>query len=122
MAQREGGSRVCNSFWGCRVHAMLPRQRQKGNAPAAAAAPLQREAHLGVSASVHSGNLVCGGNSHSVHSKQGVMPGISTLQHSIQAGARRRMLAREWARPKATQECDPTRWHQQGTAGSSKTT
>ena len=35
--------------------------------------------HRGVSASVHSGNLVCGGNSQSVHSKQGVTPGMSTL-------------------------------------------
>ena len=32
----------------------------------------------GVSASVHSGYVVCGGNSHSVHSKQGVMPGTMT--------------------------------------------
>jgi len=31
---------------------------------------------LGVSASVHSGNLVCGGNSQSVQSKQGVSPGM----------------------------------------------
>jgi hypothetical protein len=37
-------------------------------------------AHLGVSASVHSGNLVCGGNSQRVHSKQGVMPGRITLR------------------------------------------
>lgn len=35
-------------------------------------------AHRGVSASVHSGNLVCGGNSHSVHSKHGVTPGRMT--------------------------------------------
>jgi hypothetical protein len=34
--------------------------------------------YLGVSASVHSGNLVCGGKSHSVHSKQGVWPGMMT--------------------------------------------
>ena len=34
--------------------------------------------HLGVSARVQSGNLVCGGNSHSVQSKQGVMPGRMT--------------------------------------------
>lgn len=35
-------------------------------------------AHLGVSASVHRGNFVCGGNSHSVHSKHGVTPGRMT--------------------------------------------
>lgn len=35
-------------------------------------------AYLGVSASVQSGNFVCGGNSHSVHSKQGVKPGRIT--------------------------------------------
>ena len=40
----------------------------------------QRSAHRGVSASVHSGNLVCGGKSQSVHSKQGVTPGMSTLR------------------------------------------
>jgi len=34
--------------------------------------------HLGVSASVHRGNLVWGGNSHNVHSKQGVKPGRMT--------------------------------------------
>jgi hypothetical protein len=32
----------------------------------------------GVSASVQSGYVVCGGNSHSVHSKQGVIPGTMT--------------------------------------------
>jgi len=36
-------------------------------------------ADRGVSARVHSGNLVCGGNSQSVHSKQGVKPGMMTL-------------------------------------------
>lgn len=35
-------------------------------------------AYLGVSANVHKGNLVCGGNSHSVHSKHGVTPGSMT--------------------------------------------
>ena len=35
-------------------------------------------ARLGVSASVQSGNLVCGGNSQSVQSKQGVTPGRIT--------------------------------------------
>ena len=35
--------------------------------------------YLGVSASVHRGNLTWGGKSHSVHSKQGVMPGYITL-------------------------------------------
>lgn len=34
--------------------------------------------HLGVSASVHKGNLVWGGNSHNVHSKHGVTPGRMT--------------------------------------------
>ena len=39
------------------------------------------DAHRGVSASVQSGNLVWGGKSHSVHSKQGVWPGrITRLQ------------------------------------------
>ncbi len=37
------------------------------------------EADRGVSARVHSGNLVCGGNSQSVQSKQGVKPGMMTL-------------------------------------------
>lgn len=41
--------------------------------------PLPAPTHRGVSASVHSGNLVCGGKSHSVHSKQGVSPGRMTL-------------------------------------------
>lgn len=35
--------------------------------------------HLGVSARVQSGNFVWGGNSHRVHSKQGVTPGRMTL-------------------------------------------
>ena len=34
--------------------------------------------HLGVSARVQRGNLVCGGKSQSVHSKQGVTPGSIT--------------------------------------------
>lgn len=34
--------------------------------------------YLGVSAKVQRGNLVCGGNSQSVQSKQGVSPGIIT--------------------------------------------
>lgn len=39
---------------------------------------LENDAHLGVSASVHSGNLTCGGKSHRVHSKHGVKPGMMT--------------------------------------------
>ena len=35
-------------------------------------------ARLGVSARVQRGNLVCGGNSQSVQSKQGVSPGMMT--------------------------------------------
>lgn len=36
------------------------------------------DVHLGVSARVQRGNLVCGGNSQSVQSKQGVSPGMMT--------------------------------------------
>ena len=39
---------------------------------------MQCAAVRGVSASVHSGNLVCGGNSHIVHWKHGVKPGRIT--------------------------------------------
>ena len=39
---------------------------------------LEETADLGVSASVQSGNLTCGGKSHRVHSKHGVKPGIMT--------------------------------------------
>ena len=40
----------------------------------------QCAAERGVSASVHSGNLVCGGKSQSVQWKHGVMPGSSTRE------------------------------------------
>ncbi len=49
---------------------------------------MQCAAVRGVSASVHSGNLVCGGNSHIVHWKHGVKPGRMT--RACPCAARRR--------------------------------
>ena len=45
---------------------------------------MQCAAFRGVSASVHSGYLVCGGKSHMVHWKQGVTPGKMTLAWPFQ--------------------------------------
>lgn len=85
LSERWGHARCCSSSSAGAAPAKAKSQQPAASpgsrraSRSGSAGQRRRRAHRGVSASVHSGNLVWGGKSHSVHSKQGVTPGISTL-------------------------------------------